>query len=579
MLMKSRDIYSKLFIFTLLIFSIHIIYIGIGAILFDTGSDDLIYRFTGIRRRDQFNTTASLFIISATICILRQLIASSGKLDFSDKRLGTLILFNLVFANFLVASLSALLVEFHPQFWIALFSHIFGVVILFNAICIFMLWGGHKNKPILIVLVFLNFAASLSLFILILDDFLYMLLYAQVLSSCVVMAVLVTVYSIAGKQGNNIKAINYVLLAMAIIPFSGAVFDQTRSAGSIETDEYSNFKFTSKPDIYLVSIDALIPSTLAKAYLSIDRLPYEEALFEGGHIFRNAFSSYARTYLTLNSVMRLANPKYLADPKYPELSENYFYGQSDSPIARIFRENGYNVRTGTRFGEAAAMAGPFISQPKLSEDTSIADSRFCVVSSKANYALFLLCPIANFINKGHLFPDLSDRYKKLIVEYQSIEDYSSPQLKYFYASNITSHVGTSFRFDDRKMIDEYSIKYENDAENVYKYLSEILNSIRKKNRKSIVFVFGDHGAFLSNSIPFEKDPNLVVTDKYGVFASIALNTSTCPTDKFSYYKGNGYITPERVLASIIRCLTDNKNNFDSIMNFKEEHNFSEYLYE
>ena len=95
----------------------------------------------------------------------------------------------------------------------------------------------------------------------------------------------------------------------------------------------------------------------------------------------------------------------------------------------------------------------------------------------------------------------------------------------------------------------------------------------------IIFVFGDHGLRRTYNFAPENDLFLYVTDNHSVYGMIAFNNSSCSTSKFSFYTGEGYLTPNRILASIFRCLIQNKQQFDQLMSFSEPFKFSRFLYE
>lgn len=345
------------------------------------------------------------------------------------------------------------------------------------------------------------------------------------------------------------------------------------------TNEFSGFDFSERPDIYLVSVETLLPPTLARKHLGLDDLPYAHHYSDGGYIFKNSFSTENSTQKSLNATMRLSNPAYAQDYSVFEkyTPEKYFLGFQESPISTIFRENGYQVWTGITGNLDGATLGPYVDRPALSKDVSIADTHFCLIGSKAAYALFFMCPMFEFL-EGRSSSVIEDETKKIESLFTSVGQSDPPQFKFYHALGMTRHAATFSVFNET-LNAEYAQKYQEGAVKAREYIENIIDKISKNGRKSIVLVFGDHG--MRRMTESEKDDHLkvYVEDNYGIHFMIGLNTSNCSTQNFQTYSGDGFTTPSRVIAGILRCLVKDKQRFDTKVGFLEDFDFSNFLYE
>jgi hypothetical protein len=573
-------IFKTFIIFTTLLI-VHLAYIGFNILQEETGYNDPIYKLIGIRRQGQLNLTASLFFIISTAMFVVFIVKKiKENIVSSDNRIYIIILFNLMFLNIIAASSPAILTEFHPDFWLRIFCYIGGILFVLNLVVFFVINKPKFKNSSILILSALIFLSVLLFYLFLLDQYIKYLLFIQVLICCVLFSFIIFVMYISSKNNLIIKRMIFIFFISAMAPALNIAIYNKLNTSNIDTEKYANFLFNEKPDIHLVSVETLIPPSLAKKHLGIEHLPFTDVRFEGSGIFKNVFSAHASTYQSLNAMMRLANVEFRTPYKIFEkpVSESYFSGIHDSPVARVLRENGYQVWTGDTGNTEGAMSGPYIHQPKLKKTVSLPLSHFCLASLKARYALFFLCPVFEFFHDGTV-PDSRNQNKKLIERYSAIELNDPPQFKFYHAMEMTGHAGFNHDVFSKVMNAKFSRKYRSGSNEVHDYLSAIVNRIRKNGRPSIVFVFGDHGMRRTTSLPVETDPLLYVTDQHGVFAMIAFNNSSCSMEKFRHYSGDGFQTPNRILASIIRCLMQNKTSFDYLMNFSEDFDFSMYLYE
>ena len=109
-------------------------------------------------------------------------------------------------------------------------------------------------------------------------------------------------------------------------------------------------------------------------------------------------------------------------------------------------------------------------------------------------------------------------------------------------------------------------------------LPNLIKSIQSDDPESIVFVFGDHGPWLSRTTNERDEPEFFILDRYGVFGALLATEHPCNESDIAYYDTR-YTTPERVVSGIIRCLSQDPELVDRAMSFDEPYDFRNYVYE
>ena len=106
----------------------------------------------------------------------------------------------------------------------------------------------------------------------------------------------------------------------------------------------AGLRFEDKPDIHILIYDSMVPkrpslNAFGEVPQYYDTFAKQEML-----IYENSFVERVPTRPSLKFLA-------LGDGNYPY---EIIVGQSDSPLAKIFRQNGYDIRVGTRQGYSLA---------------------------------------------------------------------------------------------------------------------------------------------------------------------------------------------------------------------------------
>ena len=155
----------------------------------------------------------------------------------------------------------------------------------------------------------------------------------------------------------------------------------------------------------------------------------------------------------------------------------------------------------------------------------------------------------------------------------------------FHHSGYPSHTGPGFQYDNEEDLNLYKKSFYENSEYLLPILEIIDNfeTINIRNRSKIVFIFGDHGSFVSRNVK-NVDLKFKINDEHGILFMIVKNNTGCSLKDLKYYNSD-YSTTERVLSSLFRCLSKNPEKLDAISNFYESYNvqngnsFSKFKYE
>jgi hypothetical protein len=266
--------------------------------------------------------------------------------------------------------------------------------------------------------------------------------------------------------------------------------------------------------------------------------------------------------------MRLAHADFL-DGRF---RRDYFSGHHDGPVSRIFRNNGYNVTTGS-YSSALGMGGRYVSEYFPSPEMSFPLTALCL--HKAPITFFGICGFAAWAEGHKKLPTVQ---KAQLAKLKSIGGDDPPQFTFYYIG-LPGHTPGEFRSNDPAQLAAYTQSFYQNSLTANAYVKKVLKVIAARDRSSLVFLFGDHGAYVSKTVNQNDDPTFHAQDRYGVAAAILVNQTKCRVSDLNAYKGKGFITVDRIMAGIIRCLSVNKAAFDRAQKFVEHLDFSRYGYD
>jgi hypothetical protein len=337
---------------------------------------------------------------------------------------------------------------------------------------------------------------------------------------------------------------------------------------------YGAIKLARKPNIHLIAVDSMLPETLANRHLGI-ATDYDRFMREhGAVVFRNLFASFAPTTESLSSVARLADPSFSG--------HDGFSGRTLEPLYHIFRNNGYRIASGynagkRNFGDQGPAVDEYVNSNAWGGRT-FSQSALCKYQDAVERGLQLygFCALA-----VRLEPAVGGSWEDYVDE-RIGEKGSSPTswLTFHYVYSALGHTSKAYVSTSQDDFVAYrKVFFEKQRSMARDWLPKLTATIAARDPHAIVFVFGDHGPWLSRTIQPDDMPRFYVQDRYGIFGAVLNTDDPCVAEGALTHYFDGFGTPERVIAGIVRCLASNPEAVDRAVNFRETGPFRAYLYE
>lgn len=556
------------------VYVLYVIYVGVNYMVVPVGLDDPVYRLTGIPRTEQLASASMLFGIAVMALLIRHMARDGRPLDFASSpaiRRGTVLLVAFIFLNGVAASLAAVLSDLNSQFWTPLFAWVAAVLALQILLVYALLSRVRQPRIQLAAMAALSVFNLFALYLSLLGAFLSMPVMIQAAVMAFALLGFAALFAAAGKHIVPARTINAVLVLTMIGPVAAIALSW--SAAPVITGRMAPFgdiEFRTRPNIHIVSVDALIPRSLAKKHMGLSDLPYDRLLEgDGVVVFKNAFASQVATKLSLNSLMRLAHPDFAGD-------FGYFAGRTDGPVTHVLHANGYTVSTGFNQLYFGAQ-GPFVDSYLPAPTRAVRNSSLCALASGSPLKFFWFCGLGSLIAEAEPTGAWPDTIMEIIGR-AATAPAAPPTFTLHYIVNPIGHTAKDYRSSDRRAIERYARRYSSGAARVTGIMERLQDIVRNDEAPSILMVMGDHGPFLSRTVSPNDDPTYVVQDQYGILAAVLVNNTDCTAEQLRYYTKT-YATPARILAGVIRCLARDPAGIDTAMKFDEAYEFKNFLYE
>lgn len=556
------------------VYGVYLAYVGVNYVVVPEGNTDTLYRLTGIPRTEQMIGVSVLFGIVVVALLIRHLAHDGRPLDFASNpatRRGTVLMVVLISLNAFAASLAAILDELSSQFWAPLFAWV-AVVLALQALIVNVAFKRVTHSwahPVLLAAlsVFNLFAVYLS----ILGSFQGQ---PDILRAAIIVFALLCfgmLFAAVGKQVVPLRSVNAVLVLTMFGPVAALVLTPSTAPEIVNRmAPFGDIEFRTKPNIHIVSFDALSPDTLAKKHMGLSDLPYAHLLGGGGvMVFKNAFASQVATQPSLNSLMRLAHADFAGDL-------GYFAGRTDGPVTHVFHANGYKVSTGfdqQYFGNQGAFVDAYLPEATR----AVRNSTLCALALDDPLKFFGFCTVGSLFAGPDPNAAWPDRVIDIVRQATGGSD-AMPEFTLHYIINPIGHTALDFRSSDREARERYAVLYRNNSARATEIMERLYETVRNDAAPSILIVMGDHGPYLSRTVQPDDDPTFVVQDRHGILAAVLVNDTGCTTQQLQHYTAK-YATPARILAGVMRCLARDPARIDSAVKFDEAYAFEKFLYE
>ncbi len=373
-----------------------------------------------------------------------------------------------------------------------------------------------------------------------------------------------------------------------------AEIKQTAPGETTSSPNIQAVRFLQKPNVYFISFDGLAPRTLVRRHFGTDKTVYQTALEnQGFRILKNHFSRAPSTVLALN--------KFLAmDPDFYEKTEHknfIFTGLAPSPLYEIFRANGYATYTNHFTPYFGFYQGKYV-------DHYVVPHRFaaCLFLGEGHlFAFFTYCPMLSLLSREKILDNDLFKFGSVVhrdIDLQAVLNMYGGSLSKKESAVFLSYIflpGHSFPVFHYLRPETHENFYRNffsGGEKAAQAVEKIMNFIKQNDPGAVVYVFGDHGPWVSRGLKWNlTNParqKFMIHDRYGVLGAI-YPADTC-RDYFSPSASPGYTTPDWAARQIVRCLAGGDDPFINPVKYPLDYNergygypgggdYADYLYE
>ena len=283
------------------------------------------------------------------------------------------------------------------------------------------------------------------------------------------------------------------IVAEAVV-FSGKSLEATADPGKTSAKNIRLVDFKTRPNVYFIAFDALMPRVLVRKFLELETTPYHDFLDAHFRRFRNMFADKVATRRALNSLLAFDLDYFARFGKKPGL----FSGRIPSPLLEIFKHNGYTTNTlyqNPRFGKEK---GPYVDNYFTERGYGVCE----VLNEDFKYLTFLgYCQLrtmksfTSLLERLNLSNDLNE-IDFLLANLRSGLDEGKPQMFLSYIFS-PKHTPKSFRWRKSETVDKYRQTYLRNSSTTAEYFEQLITFISREDPSAILYVFGDHGAFVS----------------------------------------------------------------------------------
>ena len=349
------------------------------------------------------------------------------------------------------------------------------------------------------------------------------------------------------------------------------------------TNIKTTINFNEKRNLYIFSFESLIPDSIIKKHLGLDSSTKNLKKNKKFLIFKNNFADFYPTRESINSILYLDPSNWRKDRL---TKKNYFTGQDESPLFRIFKDNGYKIITGFKyptFGEV----GEFIDQYHTENSIYNLPRQFSFCYGKANRLQWFYFQLYGYCEFIFLKNKIKNNKRELKIRdfhnfaIEQIGIGSEPTLKWFHM----------IPFNHPDSLDKNYTKSFNDGINkTVKLIEKIFNTINNKDPNSVVIIFGDHN-LMTWRFSTDQKLNQYIRNQYDnfedykfmdslpVFGGIYDNSNFC-SENIENLKLERFTTNSKIVNKIIACFAGRNSLFSEpiIYNFYELE-YENYIYE
>ena len=514
---------------------------------------------------------------------------------FKNNSTSIIILFFLVSSNWILSILPSIFNENFVLTTIYSIIYFFILVSIQMIIIFFIFKNNFFNKINFINILILSLFLSFNLYTLILSTSSFFIFsnYKMKLLFCLISLIIVIflITLIFEKK----KIINILILFyLAINAYYILNYFIINIGNEIKIERnLKKIKIISGINIHIFSFEALIPSSVAKQNLGVEKVLYDEVLKKNNfRILQNNFADNIATSDALNSILYGNTIQWRSISNKKKYS--FFSGRSNSPLMQILRNNGYKIYTGY-YHQYMGQPGKFVDEYLTFRSIKIKNNKlqkiyptFCQFKMPwYHFQLFGYCDFLKVIfktNKSNEFVDATEFNNHFIEKVMNDDTKPIFSILHLYSPG---HVTANLKGLN------YVNYFKEKRLEVETYFNSIIKNLkRNKNKKSIIIIIGDNGSFqtwdsLENDksfIKFKKNQKdfdkFKIIDRYAVFGSYYLHNLKCDNEE-NQILNNLYNTNGMLINKLMYCISNKDEYFNKDIKYNLPGNveYSNFIYE
>ena len=301
--------------------------------------------------------------------------------------------------------------------------------------------------------------------------------------------------------------------------------------------------FKETPNLYFVGFDSITPEAVMGKHMGIGTTDFHRLMESEMRRFPNLFANAVPTVNSINTMLALDQDIYLEVIETVDWP-SYFAGHDLSPLIWLLgaerlpnhfhlREHLLRSHTGTTHRQLRC---------EQSECPLFATGR-------RNQAVRV---------RGYCWNWESERLAAadFLIRQLSGVDRASPQfvIAHLY---LPGHTPLIFDYENTKDRERFVSVFEENFNRAAIHLEQIIEHLRANDPDAILFVFGDHGAWLSRGADVEDDPAFFLQDRFGVLGGVYPRDRCAP--QLDEAERKGYMTSLDVVHAVIECLSDGQS--------------------
>ena len=364
----------------------------------------------------------------------------------------------------------------------------------------------------------------------------------------------------------------------ALVATASIVLDRVRSEWRVRNWDTANVRdisFVEKPDIFFVSFDSLAPSVLLEKYLDIEDTEFHRLFESEFRVFRNFFADGVATKRSFHFLLALDDA--VADENRRNRREFSSAGAMENPLYRILRRNGYRTTfmyQDTYFGN---YKGDHVDEYIVADFGTACGKLDREIRGVSFYGF---CHIYDLLAKPGIIAWGGLHIRAVLRRLRQKTE--GPQFLWAHIYS-PGHTEYHFEYGDASQFETFRRLYLRRIGRTARHLEDIIREIEENHSDYILFVFGDHGAYLSFNVPLDDNPTFFLQDRFGVAGGIRPR-GRCAAE-FDEEESAGYMTILDAAHAILRCLSGGESalraprKYRHVVTDHREFRYDDILYE